>query len=107
LWGDQKYRNKALAAWLVAEQVSYPIEVKAKPEGTKGFVLLRRRWVVERTFAWLGRYRRNSKDYERHTASSEATLQISAIHMMRRRLRPDRSSKKNEFHYPKKTQRAA
>jgi putative transposase len=107
LWGDQKYRNKTLAAWLVAEQVSYPIEVKEKPEGQKGFVLLRRRWVVERTFAWLGRYRRNSKDYERHTASSEATIKISAIHMMLRRLRPDRSSKKNEFHYPKKTQRAA
>lgn len=107
LWADQKYRNKALAAWLAAEQVRYTIEVKEKPEGKKGFVLLRRRWVVERTFAWLGRYRRNSKDYERHTASSEATIKISAIHMMLRRLRPDNSMKKNEFHYPKKTQRAA
>lgn len=107
LWADQKYRNKALAAWLVAEQVRYTIEVKEKPEGKKGFVLLRRRWVVERTFAWLGRYRRNSKDYERNTASSEATIKISAIHMMLRRLRPDNSKAKNEFHYPKKIQRAA
>ena len=107
LWADQKYRNKALAAWLVAEQVGYTIEVKEKPEGKKGFVLLRRRWVVERTFAWLGRYRRNSKDYERNTASSEATIKISAIHMMLRRLRPDNSKMKNEFRYPKKTQRAA
>jgi putative transposase len=107
LWADKKYRNKSLAAWMVAEQVSYTIEVKEKPEGQKGFVLLRRRWVVERTFAWLGRYRRNSKDYERNTASSEATIKISAIHMMLRRLRPDASRKNNEFNYPKKIQRAA
>jgi putative transposase len=107
LWADQKYRNKALAAWMAAEQVGYTIEVKEKPEGKKGFVLLKRRWVVERTFAWLGRYRRNSKDYERNTVSSEATIKISAIHLMVRRLRPDTSQKKNEFNYPKKTQRAA
>jgi putative transposase len=106
LWADQKYRNKALAAWMAAEQVSYTIEVKEKPDGKKGFVLLRRRWVVERTFAWLGRYRRNSKDYERNTASSEATIKISAIHRMLRRLRPDASRTNNEFNYPKKTQRA-
>jgi putative transposase len=107
LWADQKYRNKALGAWMAAEQVGYTIEVKEKPEGKKGFVLLRRRWVVERTFAWLGRYRRNSKDYERNTASSEAMIKISAIHLMLRRLRPDTSQKKNAFNYPKKTQRAA
>jgi putative transposase len=106
LWGDQKYRNKALAAWLVAAQVGYTIEVKERPEGAKGFVLLRRRWVVERTFAWLGRYRRNSKDYERNTASSEATVKISAIHMMLRRLRPDAMRKNNEFNYPKKNRKA-
>lgn len=107
LWADQKYRNKALAAWLVAEQVGYTIEVKEKPEGKKGFVLLKRRWVVERTFAWLGRYRRNSKDYERNTASSEAMIKISAIQMMLRRLRPDASRKNSAFNYPKKTQHAA
>jgi putative transposase len=107
LWADQKYRNKALAAWMAAEAVRYALEIKEKQKGQKGFVLLRRRWVVERTFAWLGRYRRNSKDYERHTASSEATIQVSAIHMMLNRLRPDASRKENPFKYPKKTQRAA
>lgn len=107
LWGDQKYRNHALATWLLAQQVSYTIEVKEKPEGQKGFVLLRQRWVVERTFAWLGRYRRNSKDYERSTASSEATIKLSAIQMMLRRLHPDASRTKNEFNYPKKMLRAA
>ena len=107
LWADQKYRNKALAAWMAARAVAYEIEVKEKPEGMRGFVLLRRRWVVERTFAWLGRYRRNSKDYERLTASSAATVQLSAIHLMLGRLRPDASRKKAPFKYPKKTQRAA
>jgi putative transposase len=107
LWADLKYRNKALAAWMAVQRVGYVIEVKEKPEGRKGFVLLKQRWVVERTFAWLGRYRRNSKDYERSTASSEATIKISAIHMLLRRLRPDPSQKKNPFNYPKKTQQAA
>lgn len=107
VWGDSKYRNHSLAAWLKAERVSYTVEVKEKPDGQKGFVLLRRRWVVERTFAWLGRYRRNSKDYERRTASSEAMIQLSAIHMMLNRLRPDGSREKAAFKYPKKTQRAA
>jgi putative transposase len=107
LWGDQKYRNKALAAWMRAEKVQYEIEVKEKPEGKKGFVLLRRRWVVERTFAWLGRYRRNSKDYERTTESSEGTLKISAIQLMLHRLCPDASKKKVAFKYPKKIQQAA
>jgi putative transposase len=107
LWGDQKYRNKALAAWMRAEKVQYAIEVKEKPEGKKGFVLLRRRWVVERTFAWLGRYRRNSKDYERSTESGEGTLKISAIQMMLHRLRPDVSKNKVAFKYPKKIQQAA
>jgi putative transposase len=107
LWGDQKYRNKALAAWMQAQEVQYEIEVKEKPAGKKGFVLLRRRWVVERTFAWWGRYRRNSKDYERTTESSEGTLKISAIQLMLHRLRPDASKKKVEFKYPKKIQQAA
>lgn len=107
LWADQKYRNKALAAWMAVAAVPYVIEVKEKPEGKKGFVLLKRRWVVERTFAWLGRYRRNSKDYERDTASSEATIKISAIHMMLRRLRLDASKNKTPFKYPKKSQQAA
>lgn len=107
LWADQKYRNQALAAWMVAAVVPYEIEVKEKQQGQKGFVLLQRRWVVERTFAWLGRYRRNSKDYERHTASSEATIKISAIHMILNRLRPDTSREKTAFKYPKKTQQAA
>ncbi len=107
LWADQKYRNKALATWMRAKAVPYAIEVKEKPAGKQGFVLLKRRWVVERTFAWLGRYRRNSKDYERDTASSEAAIKISAVHMMINRLRPDATKGKIPFKYPKKIQQAA
>ena len=51
---------------------------------------LPRRWVVERTFAWLGRYRRNSRDYERYTESSEAMIKVCSIHRMLRLLKPDR-----------------
>jgi putative transposase len=106
LWGDHKYRNRSLDRWLIDHEAGYRIEVVARPLGAKGFVLLHRRWVVERTFAWLGRYRRNSKDYERLTASSEATIKISAIHHMLRRLRPDASKKSNPFNYERKPQKA-
>lgn len=106
LWADQKYNNRSLDRWLAAAAVRYRIEVVARPLGAKGLVLLHRRWVVERTLAWLGRYRRNSKDYERRTESSEAVLKISAIHHMLRRLRPDTSQRANPFNYPRKTQKA-
>jgi putative transposase len=59
--------------------------------GERGYVLLHRRWVVERTFAWLGRYRRNSRDYERSTRSSEAMRKARSIHRMLRLLAPDLS----------------
>ena len=104
---DQKYRKHALDVWMAAHRGGWRIEVKARPAGTKGFTPLEKRWVIERTNAWHGRYRRNSKDYERTTASSEATIKLSAIHMMLRRLRPDASRTKNEFNYPKKTLQAA
>jgi putative transposase len=80
--------------------------VVQRPLGAKGFVLLHRRWVVERTLAWLGRYRRLSKDYERRVESSEAVIKISAIHHMLRRLAPDTSRRDNPFNYPRKAQKA-
>ncbi len=64
LWADPKYHNHALHAWLERTKAPDRIEIVARPAGSKGFVLLHRRWVVERTPAWLNRYRRNSKDYE-------------------------------------------
>jgi putative transposase len=103
LWADGKYNNRSLDRWLVDSGAWYRVEVVERPVGSKGFVLLHRRWVVERTFAWLGRYRRNSKDYERHTASSESVIKISAIHSMLRRLKPNPSKKAVPFNYPGKS----
>ena len=58
------------------------LEVVRRPQGAKGFVVLPRRWVVERHFSWLGRFRRLSKDYECRTASSEAMTYIASIRRM-------------------------
>ena len=99
IWADQKYRNHALDGWLKETGAGYAIEVVERAEGAKGFVLLQRRWVVERTFAWLGRYRRNSRDYELYTQSSESMIRISSIHLMLRRLKPDRSKQSKPFNY--------
>jgi putative transposase len=82
--GDGRYNDKAFLRCLGKRQMS--LEVKSRPPGAKGFVLLKKRWIVERTFAWLGFNRRLSKDYERTVASSEARVRIAAIGMMLRRL---------------------
>jgi putative transposase len=95
IFGDSKYHNHALEAWLKEHRPCWHIEVKMRPEGSAGFTPLRKRWVVERTNAWNGRCRRNSKDYERRTDSSEAMIQISNIHLMLRRLSPQSQPKFN------------
>ena len=73
--------------------------VVSRPEGSEGFVKLPQRWVVERTFAWLNRSRRLSKDYERQPASSEAMIQVSMIHLMLRRLNAARRKRSQRFRY--------
>ena len=88
IFGDNKYHNHSLNAWLAKHRPQWTIEVQSPPPGTKGFQAVRKRWVVERTNAWNGRSRRHSKDYERTTASAEALIQISAIHLMLKRLAP-------------------
>jgi putative transposase len=84
--GDGRYNDRRFLAELQRRQLT--LEVKSRPPGAKGFVLLKKRWVVERTFAWLGFNRRLSKDYERRVASSEARVRIAAIGMMLKRLCP-------------------
>ena len=98
IFADQKYHNHDLDAWMAAHRAGWRIEVKARPAGTKGFTPLEKRWVIERTNAWNGRYRRNSKDDERNVEASTAMIQISNIHLMLNRLAPcDRPA----FHYRK------
>ena len=99
VWADGKYHNHRLDRWMVESKVGYRIEVVGRPAGSKGFVKLPRRWVVERTFAWLGRYRRNSRDYERYTSTSESMIRISSIHRMLKLLRPDLSKPAAPFKY--------
>jgi putative transposase len=101
LWADSKYHNHHLNAWLKQSGVGYRIEVVSRPPGSVGYVKLPRRWVVERTFAWLGRYRRQSRDYERFRESSEALIKVSSIHRMLRLLKPDQSKKPVPFKYRK------
>jgi putative transposase len=87
-WADAKYHNHQLNKWMERERPSWDLEVVARPRDAKGFVLLPKRWVVERTFSWNDRCRRHSKDYERRTDSSEAMIKVSAIGLMARRLAP-------------------
>jgi putative transposase len=99
VWGDGKYRNDDLDAWLEQVRAPFRVDVVKRPEGSEGFVKLPRRWVSERTFAWRGRDRRHSKDYEWRPESSEAWVRISAIGQMLRRLAPDEKRKQAPFMY--------
>ncbi|WZP00539.1 IS5 family transposase [Isosphaeraceae bacterium EP7] len=99
--GDSKYRNHKLNRWMAEARVKYVMEVIDRPKDVKGFVHQPKRWVVERSFAWLGRSRRQSRDYEWFTASSESMIKVGAIQHMLRRLDPN-PTKANPFHYPKK-----
>ena len=91
IFGDNKYHNKTLARWLKEERPGWSIEIKMRPKDSTGFSPVPKRWVVERSNAWHGRCRRNSKDYERLPESSAAMIQISHLHVMIRRLSPTES----------------
>lgn len=84
VWADGGYRGK-LVAWFY-EQLHILLDIVSPPDDQQGFAVLPRRWVVERTLAWLGRYRRLSKDYERCTRCSEGMIYIASIHTMLKRL---------------------
>lgn len=85
IFADSAYGRNDLPDF-VKQTLGFIIELVKRPRGTKGFKVLPKRWIVERTFAWLGRCRRHSKDYERNPASSEAMIYISMINLMSRRL---------------------
>lgn len=81
--------NGGLAEW-VKKYFGMALEIVSRPKDSKGFTLLPRRWVVERTFAWLNRHRRLSKDYEYLTDTSEAVIYVAMIGIMLRRLAPEK-----------------
>jgi putative transposase len=87
IWADQAYAGDLIAwLWSLRPWRKVRLDIVKRPEGTKGFLLLPKRWIVERTFAWFGRYRRLSKDYEYLTQTSEAMIRAAMIHLMVRRL---------------------
>jgi putative transposase len=84
VYADGAYAGP-LADWLAAE-LGWVLEIVQRPPDTQGFVVLAKRWIVERTLAWLSRFRRLAKDYEETDSSSEAWIRLSMIRLMLHRL---------------------
>lgn len=85
IWTDQTFGGQAFTAW-VQKTFGWTMEVVKRPEEQQGFEVLPRRWVVERTFAWFGHYRRLSKDYEYLPTTSEMMLYAAMVNLMLKRL---------------------
>ncbi len=86
LWADGGYAGPKLEEALKGRGLGSIIEIVRKPKETRGFTVLCRRWVVERTFAWMSRCRRLAKDFERTLASSLAWAQLAACRFLMRRV---------------------
>lgn len=86
VWADGGYAGK-LVDWTF-RVCGWILTIVKRSDDAKGFVVLPRRWVVERTLGWLSNYRRLSRDYEYHPASGEAMVHVAMIHVMLRRLAP-------------------
>ena len=84
-FADSAYKRNGLPEW-VQETIGWVLQTVLRPVGVKGFVVLPKRWIVERPFAWLARYRRHSRDYERTTASAEAMTDIAMTSLVSKRL---------------------
>ena len=89
IWADGTYRGEEFIQW-VSDQFGCVLEVVKKKSTGKGFGVLPRRWVVERTFAWLGRFRRLSREYERKPTSSAGQVYLASSRFMLRRLAKER-----------------
>jgi len=87
IWADGIYEKQWLIDWVWTE-CGWELVITKRSDKPKGFQVVPKRWVVERTFGWLGRYRRLSKDYEKFPETSEAMIRMAMIHIMVRRLEP-------------------
>jgi len=87
IWADGGYAGQ-LVEWVKAT-CRWGLDIVKRSEDVKGFQVLPHRWIVERTFAWLGQYRRLSKDYERLPQSSQAMIYFAMCRLMVRRLAPE------------------
>jgi putative transposase len=85
IWVDGAYSSKELAKWC-EEQGGWELEVVERDREAKGFEVVPNRWIVERTFGWLMRNRRLSKDYERKVQSSESFMEVAMIRLILKRL---------------------
>ena len=88
LWVDGGYSGDPLKSWVADLKATHKIDLEVVERTQPGFAVLPRRWVVERTFAWLLNYRRHSKDYEVLTRNSEAFIHIAMMHLLLKRLAP-------------------
>src|SRR5262245_3549138 len=86
IWADGGYRGD-FEAW-VADTLDVTLDITLRSEGVTGCEVIAWRWVIARTFAWLGNFRRLSKDYEFYCENSESMIYIASIHRMLRRLAP-------------------
>jgi putative transposase len=107
VFADHKYHNYELYDWLSLHRRPYRLEIVSRPKGERKFKPLPVRWVVERTYAWEGRYRALSKDYEHTPESSATVIRIAAIHHLLQRLRPKRKARSQRFRFKRHHKRAA
>jgi putative transposase len=87
VWADSAYARNYLPTWALVA-CNLVLDIVRRAAGTVGFVVLHRRWVVERTFAWLVRNRRLARDYERSPRVSETWIHLAMVKVMLRRLKP-------------------
>ncbi len=85
VWADGGYAGQ-LVEW-TKTTLGWDLELERRPQ-EKGFHLIKHRWIVERTFGWLGRFRLLAKDYTAKASSSETDIRLAMIHIMARRLAP-------------------
>jgi putative transposase len=84
IWADGGYSGQ-LIEW-TQKHLRRTLEIVKRNDNIAGFAVIPKRWIIERTFGWLGRYRRLAKDYEQRTDNSEAMILIAMINLMSRRL---------------------